>query len=130
MAKVLSLDIRRRIIGYVSAGHSCREAALRYEVAPSIAIKLVSAHRRTGSYVPRPRGGWRHSKLDPHRAFLEKRIAEQPDLTMRELAEEMSERGVVVAPALLSRWLIRHGYRYKKNAAGVGTRSARHQSGA
>jgi transposase len=75
-------------------------------------------------------GGWRHSKLDPHGAFLERRIAEKPDITMSELAVEMAAKGVTVAPASLSRWLIRHGYRYKKNAAGIGARSPRDKRGA
>jgi transposase len=130
MPKALSLDIRHRIIRYVASGHSCRKAAARFDVAPSIAIKLVSAYRRSGSYAPRPMGGWRHSKLDPHGAFLERRIAEKPDITMSELAVEMAAKGVTVAPASLSRWLIRHGYRYKKNAAGIGARSPRDKRGA
>ena len=52
------------------------------------------------------------------------------DITMPELAAEMAGLGVKIAPASLSRWLLRHGYRYKKNAAGVGTRSPRHKGGA
>ena len=130
MTKALSLDLRRRIVRYVAKGHSRRAAAAQFEVAPSCAIKLVAAHGRTGSYAPKPEGGWRHSKLDPHRAFLERRIAEKPDITMPELAAEVAELGVKVDPASLSRWLLRHGYRYKKNAAGVGTRSPRNQGGA
>jgi transposase len=80
--------------------------------------------------TPKPEGGWRYSKLDPHRTFLERQIAEKPDITMPELAAEMAELGVKIAPASLSRWLLRHGYRYKKNTAGVGTRSPRHKGGA
>lgn len=130
MTKALSLDLRHRIVRYVAKGHSRREAAVHFEVAPSCAIKLVAAHNRTGSCAPKPEGGWRYSKLDPHRAFLERRIAERPDITMPELAGEMAARGVVIDPSSLSRWLIRHGFRYKKNAAGVGTRSPRNSGGA
>jgi len=130
MTKALSLDLRRRIVRYVAHGHSRREAAAHFEVAPSCAIKLVAAHGQTGSYAPKPEGGWRYSKLDPHRAFLERRIAERPDITMPELAAEMVALGVVIDPSSLSRWLIRHGFRYKKNAAGVGTRSPRSKGGA
>jgi transposase len=130
MTRALSLDLRRRIVRYVASGHSRREAAVHYEVAPSCAIKLVAAHERTGSYAPKPEGGWRYSKLDPHRTFLERRIAGKPDITMPELAAEMAGLGVKIAPASLSRWLLRHGYRYKKNATGVGTRSPRHKGGA
>lgn len=130
MTKALSLDLRRRIVRYVANGHSRREAAAHFEVAPSCAIKLVAAHGQTGSYAPKPEGGWRYSKLDPHRAFLERRLAERPDITMPELAAEMVALGVVIDPSSLSRWLIRHGFRYKKNATGVGTRSPRNKGGA
>jgi transposase len=129
MVKALSLDLRRRIVRYVAKGHSRRAAAAHFEVAPSVAIKLVAAHERCGSYAPKAVGGWRHSKLDPHRAFLERRIAEKPDITMPELAAEMAPLGVKITPASLSRWFIRHGYRFKKNAAGIGTRAPRYKSG-
>jgi transposase len=128
MTKALSLDLRRRIVRYVASGHSRRETAAHFEVAPSCAIKLVAAHARTGSYAPKPEGGWRYSKLDPHRTFLERRIAERPDITMPELAAEMAGLGVKIDLASLSRWLLRHGDRYKKNTAGIGTRSPRNKS--
>ncbi len=114
MTKALSLDIRRRIVRFVASGHSRREGAAHFEVAPSCAIKLVAAYAQTGSYAPQPEGGWRYSKLDPHRAFLERRIADKPDITMSELAAEIAPLDVKIAPASLSRWFIRHGYRFKR----------------
>ncbi len=124
MTKALSLDLRRRVVRFVEAGHSRHEAAARFEVSVSFVVKLVAAWRSTGSYAPKPEGGWRYSKLDPHRAFLLRRVAEQADITMPELAVELAELGVAIAPASLSRWYLRNGYRFKKNTAGVGTRSA------
>jgi transposase len=50
-------------------------------------------------------------------------VDEKADITMPELAEELAAKGVHVAPASLSRWYRRNGYRYKKNAAGIGTRT-------
>lgn len=72
-----------------------------------------------------PEGGWRYSKLDPHRDFLIRRLAEQDDITMPELAAELAGHGTVVAPSSTSRWLIRNGYRFKKNATGQRTGSSR-----
>ena len=57
-----------------------------FDVSVSFVVKLVAGFRSTGSYAPKPEGGWRYSKLDPHRAFLERRVAEKPDITMAELA--------------------------------------------
>ena len=43
-----------------------------------------------------------------------------------ELAAELAAAmGTMADPASISRWLIRNGYRFKKNAAGQRTRSAR-----
>ena len=123
MTKAYSLDLRRRVVGFVEAGHSRHEAAGRFAVSVSFVVKLVAAWRRTGSYAPKPEGGWRHSKLDPHRDYLLRRMSEACDITMPELAGELAAMGVQVAPATLSRWYLRNGYRYKKNTAGVGTRS-------
>jgi transposase len=79
----------------------------------------------------KPGGGRRHAKLDPHRAFLLARIAEKDDITMPELAAELAAAtGTRADPASLSRWFIRTGYRFKKNAAGQRTRSARRQASA
>jgi hypothetical protein len=41
-------------------------------------------------------------------------------------AELVAATGRKVEPALLSRWLIRNGYRFKKKPAGERTSSARH----
>lgn len=81
--------------------------------------------------VDKASGGRRHSKHDPYRAFLLGRVTARDDITMPELAAELAAAaGVQVAPASNSRWLIRNGYRFKKNAAGQRARSSRHQQGA
>lgn len=123
MTKAYSLDLRRRVVGFVESGNSRRAAAARFEVSVAFVVKLVAAFRGTGSYAPKPEGGWRYSKLDPQRAFLVRRMAEKADITMPELTAELAELGVRIDPASLSRWFRRNGYRYKKNAAGLRTRS-------
>ena len=127
--KAYSLDLRRRVAGFVASGHSCRAAAAHFDVSVSFVVKLVAGFRATGSYAPRPEGGWRYSKLDPQRRFLERRVAEKPDITMPELARELAAVGVRIDPTSLSRWFRRNGYRYKKNTAGIGTRSPGRGSG-
>lgn len=123
MTKAYSLDLRRRVVRFVDSGHSRHEAAARFDVSVAFVVKLVAAWRATGSYAAKPEGGWRYSKLDPHRAYLERRVSEKSDITMPELAAELAAKGMRVAPASLSRWYLRNGYRYKKNTAGIGTRS-------
>jgi transposase len=131
MPRPYSLDLRERVVRFVDAGHSRHAAAAYFGVSVSFVVILMRNYRRTGSLAPKPGGGRRHSKLDPHRAFLLGRVAQKEDITMPELAAELAAAtGIQTAPASLSRWFIRIGYSFKKNAAGQRTRSARHQQGA
>lgn len=130
MTRSYSLDLRERVARFVEGGGSCHAAAAHFGVSISFAVKLMATFRATGSLKAKPEGGWRYSKLDPHRDFLMRRVAEQDDITMPELAAELVGQGTVVAPSSISRWLIRNGYRFKENAAGQRTGSSRRRSSA
>ena len=131
MPEAYSRDLRERVARFVEAGRSCHGAAAHFGVSVSFVVRLMRAFRTTGSLAPKPSGGRRHAKLDPHRAFLIARIEEKADITMPELSFELlAATGTKADPASLSRRLIRNGYRFKKNAAGERARSSRHQSGA
>jgi transposase len=131
MPRAYSRDLRERVVAFVGCGHSRRAAAAHFDVSPSFVINLMTAYRARGSLAPKPVGGWRHAKLDPHRVFLLRRVAEKDDITMSELAGELeAECGTRADPASISRWLIRNGYRFKKNASGQRMRSPRYPPGA
>lgn len=93
MTKAYSLDLRQRIVRFVEAGHSRHAAAHHFGVSVSFAVKLMASFYATGSIAAKPEGGWRYSKLDPHRDFLVRRIAEKDDITMPELARELAALG-------------------------------------
>ncbi|WP_246777035.1 IS630 transposase-related protein [Microvirga sp. VF16] len=114
MTKSYSLDLRRRVARFVEAGHSCHEAARHFEVSVAFVVRLMAAYRATGSLAAKPEGGWRYSKLDPHREFLLHRVAEKGDITMPQLAAELAARGTKILPASIARWFIRQGYSFKK----------------
>jgi transposase len=108
-----------------------RAAAAHFKVSVSFVVNLVQAVRTRGSFEPKPSGGRRHAKLEPHRSFLLARVAEKADITMPELAAELAvATGEKADPASLSRWLIRAGYRFQKNSASQRARSSRRQAGA
>ena len=130
MTKSYSLDLRQRVARFVEAGHSCRAAARHFEVSVAFVVRLMAAYRATGRLAPKPEGGWRYSKLDRHRDFLIHRVTEKGDITMPQLAAELAALDSRVTQASISRWFIRHGYRFKKNAAGQRTRALRCASGA
>jgi transposase len=48
----LSSDLRERIVRAVAKGSSIRQAALRFEVSPSAAVKLMRRVRESGSPAP------------------------------------------------------------------------------
>jgi transposase len=131
MPKSYSLDLRERVAGFVEAGHSRHAAAAHFGVSVSFVVKLMIALRVSGRLDPKPSGGRRHAKLEPHQTFLLARVGEKEDITMPELAGALeAATGTKADPASLSRWLIRHGYRFKKNAAGQRARSSRDPRGA
>ena len=114
MPHPLSNDLRERVVAFVEAGHSCNEAARHFDTSVSFAVNLMALLRETGSVEPRPIGGKRHGKLDPAEAFLLAFIERAPDVTMPELAAMLlAEKGIMVAPQSLSRWLIKKGFSYK-----------------
>src|SRR6476659_6471787 len=126
MVKPLSNDLRERVVAFVEAGHSRRAAAAHFRVSPSFVIKLMMLFRQTGRVDHRQLGGQRRFKLDRHRSFILERVAERADITMPELAVKLaSATGTRADPSSLSRWLIRNGYRFKKNIAGQRTRQAK-----
>ena len=125
MGKSYSLDLRKRVIDFVGAGGSRRQAASHFSVSPSFAVKLWRRREKTGSPVPakqgRPSGG---GKLAGCHDFLIACVEKRPDITMPELAAVLeTERSVKANPASLSRLLCRAGFTYKKNASGGGART-------
>jgi len=65
MPKWYSGDLRERVIEAVEAGASRREAAERFEISPSSAIKWMQCWRASGTSTAKPRGGSR-SPLEEH----------------------------------------------------------------
>lgn len=117
MAKPLDNDLRARVVAAVEAGMSCRAAAARFDVSESAAIKLMQRYRATGSLEPGQMGGHRPLKLAAWREWLMKRIGEKPDITTRELADELAERGMTVSHVSVWNLLQREDQSHKKNCA-------------
>jgi transposase len=81
MPKSLSGDLRERVIEAVQAGASRREAAERFEISASCAVKWLQRWRDHGEYVPKARGGSR-SVLEDYAERILVLIDEQPDRTL------------------------------------------------
>lgn len=125
MGRAYSVDLRDRVNRYIGLGHTRREAAARFGVSVSFAVKLVQRAVATGSTVParqgRPPGA---GKLAAHIGRLTRWVEAQPDITMPELAAKLLARtGLEAHPASLSRALIVAGFSFKKNTTGIGIRT-------
>ena len=132
MAKMISMDLRTRLVAAIEAGSSRRAAAARFGVSASCAIKLLGRVRATGSAAPGRRGRRPGSgKLAPFKAVLIGWVDTAPDITMPELADRLQQTfGVTVRPNSLSRLLCRAGLRYKKSLGRTGDRARRRRQAA
>lgn len=112
-----SLDLRSRIVSAVLAGASAREAARRFGVSASSAIKLVRRWRETGSHAPAQAGGRRKRMLSDRFDWLHSMMVLEPDITLLELQRRLAEDGVMVSQQTINVTLRELGYSYKKNRA-------------
>ena len=112
------MNLRERLISAVEGGMSRRSAAKVFSVAPSTAIKWVYQKRRSGSVLPRARGGdYRSHYLEVHADEIVT-LADNTDLTLAELVDHIDRtHGLKVAPSTIWRLLDRHDMTYKKNGA-------------
>ena len=116
MPPPLSLDLRQRIVEAVQRGCSIREAARRFSVAPSTAIKLMQRVEATGSPAPDRYGGHRRPLLEPFEHQLEALVRATPAITLAELQRELERRFALRAGlSTLHNALHRLGLRHKKS---------------
>src|SRR4051812_11999283 len=94
MALPLSQDLRRRVMQAVEAGSSAREAARRFAVSESAAIKLVRRVRETGSTAPAQIGGYRKPLLAGHEDLLRELVQTRGNITLAEIKAKLAERGI------------------------------------
>ena len=118
MTRPLSDDLRRRVVTAVDDGMSRREAARRFGIAPSTAIKWVWAWCLTGSCRPRPQGGDNRShRIEARAETVLALVEETPDMTLAEIAAHLeSEHGVRVSQSTVWRFFHRRGNTFNKTA--------------
>jgi transposase len=117
MPAPISMELRLRIVRAVERGSSIREAARRFAVSPSAAIKLMQRVRATGSAAPDRYGGHRRPLLEPYEADLRRLVEATPDVMLAELRAELRRRiGITAGLSTLHNALRRLGLRHKKRA--------------
>ena len=115
MTAPLSQDLRQRIVRAVEEGSSRRQAAERFAVSPSAAIKLMQRVRQTGSTAPAQIGGHRRPILEPHADLIRDLVARQSRITLAEIQAALTERSIKVkALSTIADILDRLGLSHKK----------------
>ena len=121
MPRSYSGDLRERVIEVVEMeGASRREAAERFDISASSAVKWLQRWSKSRSAKPKPRGG-SVSPLEAHKASILAVVAEQPDLTLKETLVKLLKRRIRTSKSALSRFFARHGITLKKKPASRGT---------
>lgn len=115
MARALDDDLRLRLLKASAAGLSARQAAARFEVGISTAIRWI-ARAKDGEPTSRPQGWRRPSALDAHEAFVIELIEERKDVTLDEMVALLSaERQVRISRSAVGAWLRGRGWTFKKS---------------
>ena len=115
MTAPMSQDLRERIVRAVAQGSSARQAAQRFEVSPSAAVKLMQRVRQTGSTAPGQIGGFRRPLLEPHADALREMVESKKGITLREIQARLAEQGIEVkALSTIADMLHRLGRSHKK----------------
>jgi transposase len=119
-----SLDLRERAVRRVEAGHSVREVAETFGVSVASIVKWSQRKRQTGSAKAKPMGSRQARSLAKQRDWLLSRIAEKPDVTLRELVAELNARAITTSYGSVWRLLQDENISFKKKPARQRARSA------
>lgn len=115
MARALSVDLRRRVVDAIGEGMSRRQAAARFGVSASSAIRWAAQLVRTGAVTPKRQGGDRKSRrIESEAAFILEEVVQQPDITLAELQTRLKDRGLRVGITSIWRFFKRRRITLKK----------------
>jgi len=117
MARPLDIDLRERVVAAVLGGQTCRAVAESFSVSVASVVKWSQRMRATGSVAPSKMGGHRPYVLEAERDWLLGRLRDEPDMTVRALADEFAKRGIVVSHVSVWNLLKRENLTHKKKRA-------------
>ena len=117
MSAPLPSALRTRFQKYIEEGLSGRAAAARLKVSPATGARWARQIRTKGhadaAVQGRPPGS---GKLAPYRAFIDELVAQDPDITLFELRDALTEaEGVQVHHSSIAKLLTRLGFTYEKS---------------
>ena len=115
MARAISVDLRQRVCAAIAEGLSCHQAAARFKVSASSAIRWQARLREAGNVAAEPQGGDRKSgRIEAHAAFILAEYEAKSDITLAELKAKLAFRGTDVGIGTLWRFFNRRRITLKK----------------
>ena len=90
--KAYPVELRERIVGFVSEGGSKVDAARHFKISRQTVYRYLMA-QQSGSLTPKPQGGSPKTFSDEK---LRKAVAKKPDATLNEYAEKLGVSHVAV----------------------------------
>ena len=115
MGNPRSLDLRERVVAVVDGGLSRRQAAARFSVSPTSAVRGCQ-RKASGTLAPARQGGDRRShRIEAHADFILAEVAAAPDVTLEELRTKLIDtHGARFGLTTIWRFFHRRGITYKK----------------
>ena len=105
---------------------SRRQAAERFGVGVSSAIRWVTQSRMTGDLSPKPRGGRRPGRVEGHGDLIMAWVEAGPDLTLQEIAAKLEKAvGYRPPPSVMHGFFKRRGMTRKKRRPTLPSRTGR-----
>ena len=120
MTRAYSSDLRSRVVEAVNEGATRYEAAERFGISVSSAVRWHQVWRSDGTYEAKPIGG-SNSPLEDYAEEIIALIEATRDLTLDEIVAAMHKRKMPGSRTALFRFLERHGITLKKSPARIRT---------
>jgi transposase len=126
MGKFYSSDLRERVVAAIDAGMTRHQAAARFGVSPSSAIRWHKGWCETGAFAPQPQGGdQRSGRIEALKEVILSLIKARKDITLEEICVHLEERhGERFVVSTVHRFFQRHKITFKKNGSCRGARAA------
>ena len=115
MPHPFSQDLRDCVVAFVASGNPCNEAARHFNTSISFAGNLMALYHTTGSIEPRAcwtKNAW---QARCRRGVFEGFSGAQARCGDARACGRIGEKGILVAPQSLPRWLIKQVFGFKKH---------------
>jgi transposase len=93
MPKFHPIELRERVVAHVEEGHTHRATARHFKVSVKFVNDMIILKRQTGSLARKAQPGMKgRGKLEPYKTWLQKRVTQQGDITLDQLARELKDQ--------------------------------------